>query len=187
MKSEASAPINVDAIVEALLASTNPLRAVVYRATAPQFATAVHLVSGIGAKESGQRWNPRGVATVYAGMEEATALAECGSRQTLGAGLPIGARARTLVVTPVEIRLDRVVTLASPPLDARTIAFLLTEAHRDPALSPTHGQRIGAALASAGIQGVSVPSAARVEGRCLVMFRDNIDAAAFKLPHDGQP
>jgi RES domain-containing protein len=180
-------PVDLDVVLELLLASTNPLRTVVYRATAPQFATAVHLVSGIGAKESGQRWNPRGVAAVYAGMEEATALAECGARQTLGAGLPIGARARTLVVTPVEVKLDRVVTLSSPPLDAGTIAILLTEDHRDPALAPTHGQRIGAALALAGIQGISVPSAARVEGRCLVMFRDNIDAAAFKLPPDGQP
>src|SRR5262249_11972546 len=64
-------------------------KGVIYRATSPQYANSKDLVSGMGAKKFGGRWNPPGEFTaVYGAVDPETAFAESLAQQR-HYGLPV--------------------------------------------------------------------------------------------------
>lgn len=55
-----------------------PFAGIVYRSSTPKYATLEDLLSGEGSKREGGRWNPRGIAVVYAALRPEVAMAETG-------------------------------------------------------------------------------------------------------------
>src|SRR4051794_3303894 len=53
-----------------------PFEGVVYRSSTPEYATEADLLTGEGSRRTGGRWNPKGVAVVYASLTPETAMAE---------------------------------------------------------------------------------------------------------------
>jgi RES domain-containing protein len=79
-----------------LLLSARPLVMTTYRSTAPKYATETDLRTGEGSRQYGGRWNPIGIAVVYASLTPETAMAEA-LAQNRYYGLPIeDAMPRTL-------------------------------------------------------------------------------------------
>ncbi len=50
---------------------------IVFRSSTPKYANTSDVISGTGSKLHGQRWNPAGIAVVYASLTPETAMA-CG-------------------------------------------------------------------------------------------------------------
>lgn len=49
---------------------------VVYRSSTPRYATEADILTGEGSRRVGGRWNPTGIAAVYASLTSETAMAE---------------------------------------------------------------------------------------------------------------
>jgi RES domain-containing protein len=156
---------------------TIPFAACVYRSCTPNYARHTHLVSGMGAKELGGRWNPVGVATVYASLTPETAMAEALAHHRYY-GIPIhAALPRTFV--SIEVRLSVVLDLCDGEIRQRfgfSRARMLTHDWREAAAKgqASETQACGGAVASLGWEGMIVPSAADTPGRNLVIFSENL-------------
>src|SRR5262245_14020957 len=59
-----------------LLSASTPFCGVVYRSSTPQYATEADLLTGTVSKNCGGRWNPKGIAMIYASLSPTTAMAE---------------------------------------------------------------------------------------------------------------
>src|SRR5438132_820791 len=59
-----------------LLPSATVFAAIGYRSSTPKYATESDLLTGEGSKRKGGRWNPIGIAVVYAALTPETAMAE---------------------------------------------------------------------------------------------------------------
>lgn len=59
-----------------LLPSAVPFADTVYRSSTPRYANETDLITGEGSKRNGGRWNPPGIAVVYASLTPETAMAE---------------------------------------------------------------------------------------------------------------
>lgn len=150
----------------------------VYRATALPYATSRDLVTGIGAKNIGGRWNPRGeFAAVYGSVDPETALAESlAQHRRYGFSVHI---ALPLVVAAIEVRLARVLDVsgadvqAALSVDATSLAAIdwrrEVEEGREPA---THV--LGRGLYQAGWEAIVVPSATRAGAVNLTVFPGNL-------------
>ena len=53
-----------------------PWCGIVYRSATPRYATTGEVLTGQGSRGTGGRWNPAGLAAVYASLAPETALAE---------------------------------------------------------------------------------------------------------------
>ena len=156
----------------------------VYRSCAPQFAAEADFLSGEGGRRHGGRWNPVGVAAVYACLTPETAMAETLSYARYHA-LP-AASMMPRVFQAIDVALERVVDLSARPALTRcgTTAEAIrtydwraeSEAGRVPVT-----QRFGADCRDAGFQGVLAPSAAAPGGRVLVWFPENVAEGAVRL------
>src|SRR4051812_45302806 len=62
--------------LERLLSAAAAFTATVYRSSTPRYASEADLTSGVGSKLNGGRWNPVGLAVVYASLTPETAMAE---------------------------------------------------------------------------------------------------------------
>ena len=62
--------------LERLLSSATKFSGVAYRSSTPEYATEADLLTGEGSKLYGGRWNPIGIAVVYASLTPETAMAE---------------------------------------------------------------------------------------------------------------
>jgi RES domain-containing protein len=151
----------------------------VYRSSTPQYAKESDLLSGEGSKRNGGRWNPIGVAVVYASLTPETAMAETLAHNRYY-GIPIeDAMPRTFVAIKVslhavldfrqgsvrqrlQISLERIVTL-----DWRREIL----ASREPIT-----QTIGRAAAEVGLEGLIVPSSVDWHGHNLLLFPRNLRA-----------
>jgi RES domain-containing protein len=115
----------------------------------------------------GARWNPSGVAAIYAGAARATALAEADHMIEMQ---PVRPRAKR-TMWQLDVNLARVADLTDPALLERlglTAADLAS-------VDFTECQRVGAAIASAGFEAMLVPSA-RAEGVNLVLFANALES-----------
>ncbi|HLW65477.1 MAG TPA: RES family NAD+ phosphorylase, partial [Gemmataceae bacterium] len=92
-----------------VIARPSAFEGVVYRSTSPKYASEADLVTGRGSAQFGGRWNPIGIAAVYASLTPETAMAE-----TLASnryyGLPVE-DAMPRVFVAVRVRLKRVLDL----------------------------------------------------------------------------
>lgn len=151
---------------------------VLYRSAAPSFATRDELLTGVGAKVAGGRWNsPGSFRTIYTSLEPQTALEEAFG-QVRYYGLPPAA-AFPRVLVSLKVHLQQVLDLTNGDLrNSLRVSRerLLTEPWREmqdrgeEALT----QAIGRIAWQALWEGLLVPSAAHSAGRDLVIFPANL-------------
>jgi RES domain-containing protein len=142
-------------------------------------AFAHDLVSGVGARIHGGRWNPKGAfPVVYLCDSPETALAEYLARSRRMC-LP-DARALPMVMAAVEVRVGAALDLDAPeaatilqPLLAVETDHWRTVQGRREAVS----QAVGRALRSLGVQTVIPASRARAGGRTFAVFPDRLTGA----------
>lgn len=159
------------------LGSAKPFEQLVYRSSTPKYATETDLITGEGSKRQGGRWNPLGIAVVYASLTPETALAETLAHNRYY-NLPIeDAMPRTFVALQVKTQciLDltdgQVRQRLRFSLDAIRTVDWRHEMHlgRKPI---TH--EIGQAAFEVGLEGLIVSSAADTKGKNLLIFPANL-------------
>ncbi len=129
----------------------------------------------------GGRWNPVGVATVYASLTPETAMAEALAHHRYY-GIPIhAALPRTFV--SIEVRLSVVIDLCDGEIRQRlgfSRARMLTHDWREATTKNlvSETQACGGAAALLGWEGMVVPSAADTAGRNLVIFPQNLSESS---------
>lgn len=155
-----------------------PWSGVVYRSASPRYANKGDLLTGVGSKSAGGRWNPpKSFPTVYASLDPHTVLDE---------GL---AHFRYYRI-PIEVSMPRV--MVSIRVDLRTALDLthgktrsalrvserrmLSEPWRDEQKAGRESltQALGRLAHELGWEGLLVPSAARRGGTNLIVFRANL-------------
>jgi RES domain-containing protein len=157
----------------------------VYRSSSPAYASKNDLLSGVGSKRSGARWNPpNSFCAVYTSLDVHTAIDEALSHFR-HYGLPI-TKAMPRVIVFVNARL-----LRTMDLNDRDIRKLLRVSRRQLVNSPwreeqKHGrealtQAIGRLVFAAGCDGLLVPSAVRTGGLNLIVFPDHLKPPASRL------
>lgn len=119
------------------------------------------------ANTRGARWNPPGVAAIYASLTREVALAEAEYRLALE---PFRPKVSRKLFYSIRVRLRSVVNLES-------IADIAALGVRDEdllSLDYTNCQQVGGAVAWLGNDGLVVPSA-RATGTNLVIFQTHLD------------
>ncbi len=135
------------------------------------YPTPKEVLSGLGAKERGGRWNPPGLATLYGSTTDTTALEECKANDRYYG--VVTTRPRLLVA--IEARLDRVLDLSAPTV-RRTLGVTLEELRSEDwrmllnAGRESFIQALGRAVAECGGQAVLARSAAVHRGLNVAIF-----------------
>jgi filamentous hemagglutinin len=151
---------------------------VVYRSATPRYANKDDLLTGIGSRSAGARWNPpRSFPAVYASLDPHTALDEV-LAHFRHYGIPIES-AMPRVTVSVRVGLARVLDLTDGPtrsvlrVSARR---MLDEPWREEQSAGREAltQVIGRLARELGWEGLLVPSAARKGGVNLIVFPDNL-------------
>ena len=147
-----------------------------FRSATPRYATETDLLTGEGSRQFGGRWNPPGLAAIYASLTLETATAET-LAQTRYYELPAeAAMPRTFVA--ISLSLKRVLDLTRGEI-RRSLAFskqrmIETDWRAEMAAgSVPLTQLLGQAAAQIGLEGLLVPSAAEPSGRNIVAFPQN--------------
>jgi RES domain-containing protein len=160
----------------AVLANTTALAramdCVAYRSCAPRYAKEVDLLSGEGSRRHGGRWNPVGLAMVYASLTPEAAMAEALAHYRYF-GIPIE-NAMPRVFVAISVQLTRVVDLriasVRRALGIRVSEFAAIDWRREVAVGRVPGtQALGRAADAAGIEGLVVPSAVSKGHNLLVL------------------
>lgn len=156
-----------------LLPAASAFTGTVYRSSTPKYATETELLIGEGSRKSGGRWNPIGLAVVYASLTPETALAETLAHHRYYA-IPVqDAMPRTFVA--IEVNLQAILDLRQGAVRQRlqvSLERILTvdwrkevSAGREPIT-----QALGRAASDVGLEGLIVPSAADPDGHNLLVF-----------------
>lgn len=150
-----------------------------FRSSTPKYAKETDLLTGIGSQLYGGRWNPPGLATVYASLTPETAMAESLAHHRYY-GLPISAALpRTFVA--LEIKIQSIVDFRlgwirkKLGVSFQRMVSLDWRAESKKKKSPLT-QILGQAGAECGFEGLIVPSAADPHGYNLVLFPHNLKA-----------
>jgi RES domain-containing protein len=151
---------------------------VVYRSASPRYANKDDLLTGVGSKTAGARWNPpKSFPTVYSSLDPHTALDEVLAHFRYYK-IPVES-AMPRVTVSVRVRLGRVLDLA----DGKTRSALrvserrmLDEPWREEQKAGREAltQALGRLSHELGWEGLLVPSAARKEGMNLIVFPANL-------------
>jgi RES domain-containing protein len=150
---------------------------IVYRSSTPQFATNTDLLTGEGSRRFGGRWNPVGMAMVYASLSPETAMAETLANNRYY-GIPIeDAMPRTFVA--IEVRIHALLDLRDGRIRRRLQVSedrilkvdwrAEVRAGREPI---TH--QVARAIHAGPWEGLFAPSAADTHGHNLLVFPDKL-------------
>jgi RES domain-containing protein len=151
---------------------------VAYRSTSPRYANKDDLLTGVGSKANGARWNPpNSFRTIYASLDPHTALEEALAHfQYYGISM---AQAMPRVIVSVRVELQRTLNLR----DGKTRRLLgvsekriLDEPWRNKQDNGQEAltQAIARLAYNKNWEGMFVPSAARRGGVNLVVFPANL-------------
>ncbi len=151
---------------------------VVYRSASPRYANKDDLLTGLGSKGVGGRWNPpRSFPAVYLSLDPHTALDEV-LAHFLHYGFPIES-AMPRVTVAVRVVLGRVLDL-----NDGSVRSILRVSRQRMLREPWRGeqaagrealtQALGRLAYDSGLEGLLVPSAARKAGANLILFPDNL-------------
>ena len=157
--------LDLTARIQQLITSAAPWSGTAFRATAERYANRDDLLTGVGSKQSGGRWNPPGLfRAVYLSLGVDTAVAEF-----LGQFAHYGLQAAELtpfVVAGVEVRLSRVLDLSSAAT-RRKLRLTLVELQQDDwraaqdAGDESLTQAVGRIAFEAEFDGLLVPSVSK--------------------------
>jgi len=162
--------------------SVEPFNGTVYRAVSYRYANQSDLVTGVGAKLHGARWNPPGqFNAVYGSLNPFAALAETGAIQSRF-GIPFAQRT-PLVMVAATVRLKSVLNLANGEnrrkLGVSLKRLLETDWENDQrAGAEALTQAIGRLAFEHGLEGILVPSAQLLKENNLVLFPANMAAGS---------
>ena len=164
-----------------LLPLAVPFETIVYRSSTPRYATETDLLTGHGSRLFGGRWNPVGVALVYASLTPETAMAETLAHNRYY-GIAI-ADAMPRMFVAIAVKLQTVLDLRIGDLRRRLQVSeerILTEDWRKEVREGrepiTH--RLGRAAHSGIWEALIVPSAADRNGYNLLVFPDKLQAGS---------
>ncbi|MFI5455497.1 MAG: RES family NAD+ phosphorylase [Isosphaerales bacterium] len=156
---------------------------VVYRSASPHYANKDDLLTGVGSKTAGARWNPpKSFPTVYSSLDPHTALDEVLAHFRYFK-LPIES-AMPRVMVSVSVRLGTVLDLT----DWKTRSALQVSERRmldEPWREEQNANRealiqaLGRLGHELGWEGLLVPSAARRGGMNLIVFPANLSRRSF--------
>jgi RES domain-containing protein len=162
-----------------LRSEAGPWSGVIYRFAAPMYAGTDDLVSGLGSKKYGGRWNgPTVCAAVYGSLQPETPLKEI-QRYAARYGIPFSDHLPRVLVA-VEVTLQRALDLNAVDIRRRLRVSrrqMLQEEWwaRQQAHEEALTQAIGRAALAAGLEALLVPSAADPRAVNFVIFVDNLD------------
>jgi RES domain-containing protein len=161
--------------------------ATVYRSSTPKYAHEADLLTGQGSQRNGGRWNPVGVAAVYASLNPETAMAETLAHNRYYGIHIADAMPRTFVALAIKLHavLDLRLGNIRQRIQASLDRFLTVDwrkevrAGREPIT-----QAIGRAASEVGWEGLIVPSAVYPNGHNLLIFPANlISGSEVRLLH----
>jgi RES domain-containing protein len=155
-----------------------PWNGEVFRATAPEWSTAEHLLSGLGGIVAAGRWNAAGAfRVIYASLTPEGALAEALARaRHRGIG---DSSAMPLVVSALRVRLAGVLDLRTDEAGEALTVSAGALAGEDWRAATAGGreslsQAVGRAACAAGLEGMIVPGAAAAN---LLILPDHVTSA----------
>ncbi len=152
----------------------------VFRSTTPRYATETDLLTGEGSRKFGGRWNPCGLAAIYASLTPEAAMAETLAHQRYY-GLPEhAAMPRTFVA--ISFNLKRVLDLTDGDIRRRLAVSRKRMLQTNWRAEMNAGnvpltQLLGQAASESGLDGLLVPSNAEPTGRNIVAFPKNFKTA----------
>lgn len=170
-----------------------PWSGVLFRSVSPEYANSRDLVSGLGARRNGARWNPPGqFAAVYGSLNAETALREA-LAQYRRFGIPEASVMPRLLVA-LEANLAIVLDLTNGRIRSvlslsrrrmRNEDWLARQAAGLEAVTQTAGR----AAFEEGLEGLVIPSAPLPRGVNVVIFPANLRAGSHLavLPRDTRP
>jgi RES domain-containing protein len=161
--------------LERLLPSATRFSGVAYRSSTPEYATEDDLLTGEGSKLHGGRWNPIGIAVVYASLTPETAMAETLANNRYYGISVEEAMPRTFVAFAAKLHavLDFRDGNVRRRLQVSQKRILAVDWRKDVrAGREPITQKIGQAAYEAGWEGVIVPSAVDPNGYNLLIFPD---------------
>jgi RES domain-containing protein len=160
--------------LQKLLPSAICLSRIGYRSVSTPYANLKDLLTGIGSKKSGGRWNPLGIfPAVYLALELETAFKESFAHISYYGFEPYEALPRTFVA--VSFQLHRILDLEDPrilnhlKISRRSLLSLDWRKVQD-AGHEALTQAIGRIAWELGYEGIVAPAAAAPGGRNLVYF-----------------
>ncbi len=148
-----------------------------FRLAEAPYANQASILSGQGAARWGGRWNPPGIATIYACLDPELALTEWAA-QRHKAGISV-ARHRPIIQITLLAVLTRVLDFRNPAL-AAALAMPLEPFLAEPHPAQTDGspelraQAFGRLAATHLIEALMIPSAQNPALHNIVIFRDNL-------------
>ena len=187
---------SADYLRERLLAigdMATPFAQTLYRSATPAYARESDLLKGEGSRLYGGRWNPIGVAVIYASLSPETAMAETLAHCRYYGFPPQSAMPRTFVA--LHMRLSAVIDLTDGALRQRLRVserrMMAVDWRQEMAAGQEPiTQRLGRAGFDAGFEGFFVRSAADRRGYNVLVFPDNLRPSstvevvdAGQLPH----
>jgi RES domain-containing protein len=158
-----------------------PFDADVYRSCTPEYANENDLISGVGSRLHGGRWNPIGIAMIYSSLNPETAMAETLADCRYYCISETAAMPRTFVA--MHVSLLAVLDLREGSV-RRRLGVSETRMRSVDWRAETKGghepltQRLGRAAHSSGWEGLIVPSAVRNDGYNLLVLPENLDAGS---------
>jgi RES domain-containing protein len=156
---------------------------VVYRSADVSYANKDDVITGIGSKRTGARWNaPNSFRTVYVSLDLQTALEESLAHCRYYE-LPLETITPRVFIA-IRLRLQRILDLTQGEIrNALKISLrrLLEEPWREPQRQGQEAltQALGRVAYDGEGEGLLVPSAARRDGRNLVFFPANLLAGSW--------
>jgi RES domain-containing protein len=148
-----------------------------YRSSTPLYATEDDLLTGEGSKQYGGRWNPSGIAVVYASLTPEVAMAETLAHNRYFGIAIEEAMPRTFVA--IEATLQFVLDLREGGIRQRLQVseerILSVDWRKEVRAGRTPiTQMIGRAAHDTGWEGLIVPSAVAPDGHNLLIFPDKL-------------
>jgi RES domain-containing protein len=155
-----------------------------YRSASPRYASGPDLISGIGSRRYGARWNPKGAfAAIYVSLDLETAMLETIAYHRYY-GIPVHqALPRTFVA--LELELGAILRMDDAGVQSR-LGLTVDQLRGDWRKLQDAGQEavtqaVGRAAWTLGLEGLMVPSAWRVDGVNLVVFPDFVLLDRMKI------
>ena len=165
-------------VVRRLQSRAIPWRGVVYRSTSLRYATGDDLLTGIGSKRAGARWNsPGSFEAVYTSLDPHTALDEVLAHFRYY-GLPIES-AMPRVTVSVRVEVERLLDFTDGSIRSSfrlSAKRLIAEPWRIKQESGHEAitQALGRVVKQWGLEGMLVRSAASGNGVNLIIFSENL-------------